>query len=323
VNAIGLEQAQLDLISGALLILILFANPNGIAYANVQAVRKVAGRRLRKPHPLGAGDDGPHEVAPRRLGATLDIEHLTVRFGGVVAVDDVSLSVHPGEVVGLIGPNGAGKTTVIEAVTGFVRVGPATRLRLDGVPIDGWSPTARSRAGLGRSFQTLELFEDITVGENLLVACDDRNRASYASDLLRPGRPRLTALARQAVRELGLSDELDVHPDELSHGRRRLVAIARSIAASPSVLLLDEPAAGLSTAETSELGRSIRRLASEMGLAVVLIEHDVGLVLSTCDRVAVMDFGRLIALGPPAEVAADPAVIAAYLGEPETEPAAR
>ena len=125
------------------------------------------------------------------------------------------------------------------------------------------------------------------------------------------------------MREFGLADELDLHPDELSHGRRRLVAIARTIAASPSVLLLDEPAAGLSTAESAELGRAIRRLASELGLAVLLIEHDVGLVLSTCDRVAVLDFGRLIALGTPAEVAADQAVITAYLGEPDTEPATR
>jgi sulfate-transporting ATPase len=109
-------------------------------------------------------------------------------------------------------------------------------------------------------------------------------------------------------------------PDELSNGRRRLVAIARSIAASPSVLLLDEPAAGLTTTESAELGRLIRRLASERELAVLLIEHDVGLVLSTCDRVAVLDFGRLIALGTPTEIAADPAVIAAYLGEPEREP---
>jgi sulfate-transporting ATPase len=318
ISALGFEQEQLDLVAGALLILILFANPNGIAYANVEAVRKIAGRR-RRPSPRGLGDDGPHEAQPRRAGAMLDIDHLTVRFGGVVAVDDVSLSVHPGEVVGLIGPNGAGKTTVIEAVTGFVRVGPATRMRLDGVPIDGWGPTPRARAGLGRSFQTLELFEDVTVGENLLVACDDGDRTRYVSDLVRPERHRLTAAAREAMQEFGLAGDLDRMPDELSHGRRRLVAIARTMAASPSVVLLDEPAAGLSTVESAELGRMIRRLASELGLAVLLIEHDVGLVLSTSDRVAVLDFGRLIALGTPEEVAADRAVIAAYLGEPETE----
>ena len=157
---------------------------------------------------------------------------MTVRFGGVVAVDDVSLSVHPGEVVGLIGPNGAGKTTVIEAVTGFA----SRRAGDDGSGSTawrsiGWSPTARARAGLGRSFQTLELFEDITVRENLLVACDDRSRASYVTDLVRPGTPRLDGGGAAAVREFGLADDLDRHPDELSHGRRRLVAIARTIAA--------------------------------------------------------------------------------------------
>ena len=199
-KVIGFGQETLDLISGALLVLILFANPNGIAYATTQSVGGITARR-RRSRPLVAGDDNladdddvpEDDGARRREGATLEIEHLTVRFGGVVAVDDVSLSIHPGEIVGLIGPNGAGKTTVIEAVTGFASAGEATTIRLGGVAIDRWTPTVRARAGLGRSFQTLELFEDITVRENLLVACDDRSRASYATDLVRPGTLRLTA----------------------------------------------------------------------------------------------------------------------------------
>ena len=152
-------------------------------------------------------------------------------------------------------------------------------------------PTRRARAGLGRSFQSLELFEDVTVRENLLVACDDHDPARYGLDLVHPGRPVLSPVAAAAVREFGLERDLDALPDSLPHGRRRLVAIARAVAASPSVLLLDEPAAGLAAIETEELGRLVRWLAHDVGLAVLMIEHDVGLVLSVCDRVAVLDFG--------------------------------
>ena len=241
---------------------------------------------------------------------------LSVRFGGVVALDDVSLEVRPGEVLGLIGPNGAGKTTFIDAVTGFVVTDPASAITLDGASIDGWSPTRRARAGLGRSFQSLELFEDISVAENLLVACDEQDIARFGIDLVHPGRPTLSPVALAAVREFGLDADLDAMPDTLPHGRRRLVAIARAVAAAPAVLLLDEPAAGLAAVETEELGRLVRWLAHDVGLAVLLIEHDVGLVLSTCDRVAVLDFGRLIALGTPDVIAQDPNVVAAYLGTP-------
>jgi ABC-type branched-subunit amino acid transport system ATPase component len=165
------------------------------------------------------------------------------------------------------------------------------------VAIDRWSPTRRARSGLGRSFQSLELIEDLTVRENLLVACDAHDLGRYATDLVHPGRPALTPVAATAVREFGLEPDLDTLPDALPHGRRRLVAIARAVAASPKVLLLDEPAAGLSGPEGDELGH-------------------LRLVMATCDRVAVLDFGRLIALGTPAEVTADEAVVAAYLGTP-------
>ena len=239
-----------------------------------------------------------------------------MRFGGVVALDDVTLDVRPGEVLGLIGPNGAGKTTFIDAVAGFVDVEPGGSVALDGEPVDRWSATRRARAGLGRSFQSLELFEDVTVRENLLVACDAQDPGRYGVDLVHPGRPSLSPVAAAAVREFGLASDLDAMPDSLPHGRRRLVAIARAVAASPSVLLLDEPAAGLTGIETEELGRLVRWLAHDVGLAVLMIEHDVGLVLSVCDRVAVLDFGRIIALGPPAAIAEDPAVVAAYLGAP-------
>jgi sulfate-transporting ATPase len=152
------------------------------------------------------------------------------------------------------------------------------------------------------------------VRENLLLACDHHAAIEYVTDLIRPGHPDLSAVAVAAVREFGLEADLGVQPGALSHGRRRLVGIARAVAAAPSVLLLDEPAAGLAAVETEELGRLVRWLAHDVGLAVLLIEHDVGMVMSVCDRVAVLDFGSLIAIGSPEDVAADPAVVAAYLG---------
>jgi sulfate-transporting ATPase len=175
-------------------------------------------------------------------------------------------------------------------------------------------------AGIGRSFQSLELFESLTVAENLQAASDGRDRRHYLADLVRPGRARLSPAAVASVREFGLQDELSRRPDELPYGRRRLVAIARAVAAGPSVLLLDEPAAGLDREERAYLARLIRRLADEWGLAVLVVEHDVSLVLGTSDRVAVLDFGAKIAEGSPDEIAGDRAVVASYIGS-ETAPA--
>jgi sulfate-transporting ATPase len=252
-------------------------------------------------------------VEQRVEPATLEVRNISVRFGGVVAVDDVSFVVRPGEVVGLIGPNGAGKTTIIDAITGFVRPSGGSIL-LDGAPIESFSPSRRARAGIGRSFQSLELFDDMTVYDNLRTGCEPRDALAYVTDLVHPGKGRLGAAATAAVREFQLVDDLDRFPTELAFGRRRLVAIARAIAAEPSVLLLDEPAAGLDEQETNELGHLIVRLAKEWGLAVLLIEHDVSLVLRVCDRVEALDFGRSIASGTPDEIANDPVVVAAYLG---------
>ena len=256
-------------------------------------------------------------AAATSSGPTVEVSHLTVTFGTVTAVDDLSLSILSGEVLGLIGPNGAGKTTVIDALTGFVKSGPATRIEVDGRAIENLSPAQRARVGLGRSFQSLELFEDLTVRENLLAACDSRSRALYATEVVWPRRGRLNQSAELAIEEFGLESELDRYPGELAHGRRRLVAVARVLANESKFVLLDEPAAGLNESESSELGLLIRRMAHERDLAVMLIEHDVGMVMSTCDRIAVLDFGRLIALGTPSEIATDPAVRAAYLGEPD------
>jgi sulfate-transporting ATPase len=291
---------------------ILIAHQNGIADV-VTHDRKVW-ERLRLARRHSARDPLPVAEVEPVTPATLAVEHLTVRFGAVVAVDDVSLEVRPGEVVGLIGPNGAGKTTIIDAVTGFVAA-TAGEITLDGRRVDGTNATQRARLGLRRSFQSLELFEDISVEENIRAGSDLRaSRLSWFTDLFWPGRHELPSTAVAAVREFELEPHLDKTPDELPYGRRRLVGIARTVASGPSVVMLDEPAAGLDEQESAELARLIRRLADERNMAVLLVEHDVSLVMSTCDHVVVVDFGRVIARGTPAEIRGDRAVRDAYLG---------
>jgi ABC-type branched-subunit amino acid transport system ATPase component/branched-subunit amino acid ABC-type transport system permease component len=321
----GFGGAALDVASAVLLILTLLANPNGVVGAAVGAQRRLrrsAGRRRPSIPSEQSGDGQPPptiRVNPRALAVT----GLGVRFGGVVAVDEVSLRVEPGTVVGLIGPNGAGKTTLIDAVTGFVRSTGTVELGNDDV--SAWTAKRRARAGLSRSFQTLELFEDLTVEENINVACDRVTPWSYARDLVRPRRLSLPPAAASIVTEFGLEEDLHRTPSELPYGRRRLVAIARATSSLPSVLLLDEPAAGLSESETRSLGVLIRHLAAEWGIGVLLVEHDMSLVMDVCDHLVVIEFGQKIAQGPPAAVSREPAVVAAYLGEhaPAAEPVAQ
>jgi sulfate-transporting ATPase len=255
-------------------------------------------------------------VAPRRL----EVAGLVVRYGGVAAVQDVGLVVEPGTVLGLIGPNGAGKTSVIDAISGFTRAsGHVVIGRSD---VTGLSPHRRAHAGLVRSFQSLELFDDMTVLENLQAASDRPGRAAMVTDLFRPGSEPLPPVAAAAVREFKLESVLHARPGSLPYGQRRLVAIARAVAAAPSILLLDEPAAGLDEAESRELAGLVRRLADDWGIGVLVIEHDMDFVMGVCDRVLVMDFGRAIVEGTPAEVRDDARAIAAYLGdEPAVAPA--
>jgi ABC-type branched-subunit amino acid transport system ATPase component len=236
-----------------------------------------------------------------------------VSFGGVRALDDVTLAVHPGEVVGLIGPNGAGKTTLIDAVTGYVRP-QRGRVTLGGADLSAEPAARRARAGVTRSFQSLELFEDMTVRENLQAASDPRDLAAYLGNLVRRERRDLPDSAVTAVREFGLEADLGAKPQELPYGRRRLVAIARAVATDPAILLLDEPAAGLDDAETAELSALIRQLADARGIGVLLVEHDMNLVMGACDRIVVLNFGEILGAGTPAEIRAHPEVIAAYLG---------
>jgi ABC-type branched-subunit amino acid transport system ATPase component len=263
--------------------------------------------------PLAAASDARDRVPPR----TLTIDHVTVQYGGVRAVDDVSFSVTPGTIVGLIGPNGAGKTSVIDAVTGFTRA--SGNVRLDDKDLTNLPPAKRARAGVSRSFQSLELFEDATVLDNLRAASDPRDKLSYLRDLVYAASPPLPSSVLAAVREFGLEHDLERHVQDLPYAQRRLLAIARAIASQPSVLLLDEPAAGLGDVESAELAHLVRRLADDWGIAVLLVEHDMNFVMSVCDRIVVLDFGRQIAEGTPEEVRNNPAVVSAYLGEREDE----
>jgi sulfate-transporting ATPase len=313
-----------EVIGAVLVIVILLAHQDGVAHVVARGVG-----RLRRSRPGPAGPDAGAESVEGVEGAevvppaTLAVEGLTVRFGSVTAVDGVSFSVGPGEVVGLIGPNGAGKTTVIDAVTGFVRPA-AGEVTFGGRPIGRLSPARRARLGLRRSFQSLELFDDLDVEGNIRAGAEQgASRASWVGDLLWPGRHPLAPAAVAAVRGFDLAGDLRSSPEELPYGRRRLVGIARAVASGPSVVLLDEPAAGLDEAESRELAGLVRGLARERGMGILLVEHDVPLVMATCDRIVCVDFGAVIAAGTPDEVRGDERVVAAYLGTgPGGEPAA-
>ncbi|WP_330255104.1 branched-chain amino acid ABC transporter permease/ATP-binding protein [Nocardia sp. NBC_00565] len=318
---LGAEVAlYIALVSGVGLLFMLTIAPDGLAFQLLPTDRAKAmmsgpfGKRLRRGAPKAAAqlpvtDVDVHRVAPK----SLELHDVSVRFGGVTALKSLALQVQPGEIVGLIGPNGAGKSTAIDAITGFAV--PATgAVYLDGQNMTGWSRERRARAGLGRSFQSLELFDDLTVRENLQTACDRRDMAAYATNLVVPDRAELSPAALAAVADFDLRQHLETKASDLDYARRRMLAVARAVAGGHSVLLLDEPASGLGEPQTRHLGEVLRRLAAERGMAILLVEHNIDMVLRTCDRVYALDFGVLIGQGTPAEIRNNPAVIEAYLG---------
>jgi branched-chain amino acid transport system ATP-binding protein len=237
----------------------------------------------------------------------LDIQGVSVRFGGLAALSEVSLSAVDDAITGLIGPNGAGKTTLFNVVTGMQRPN-AGSVRLDNRDLRGLSSYRRARLGLGRTFQRLELFGTLTVAENIGVA------ASIAQRGVVKARSRTIHEIREEILErLGLTAVANDRADTVPTGTGRLVELARALATKPRVLLLDEPAAGQDTDETLRFSEVLRSLAND-GLAILLVEHDMELVMNVCNTVVVLDYGRVICVGPPADVRADPNVQAAYLG---------
>ena len=235
----------------------------------------------------------------------LAVQGVSVRFGGVQALRDVSLAVPAGSVTGLIGPNGAGKTTLFNVVSGLVAPTDG-QVQVAGSDVTGLPAFKRARLGVARTFQRLELFGSLTALENVQVAAELHREWERAG-------PRPDQVAERLVELVGAGAVADRRAETLSTGTARLVELARALAADPKVLLLDEPSSGLDDRETEEFGALLLRLAAE-GLAILLVEHDVELVMSVCARIWVLDFGRILMSGDPAEVRASPEVQAAYLG---------
>lgn len=241
----------------------------------------------------------------------LDVADLTVRFGGLKAVDGASLQIREGQIVGLIGPNGAGKTTFVDALTGFV---PSRgQVTFCGKPLTSEAPHERAQLGLTRTWQSLELFDDLTVRENVQVAAEHSSFGSVLADFVKPTRPAEESRVDAAMELVGLARDTDAKPANLPLGSQKLVGVARAIAPAPRVMLADEPAAGLTTPESIALGVRLLDVASE-GVSILLIDHDMGLVLEVCDYIYVLEFGRVIAQGTSDEIRVNQAVVDAYLG---------
>jgi branched-chain amino acid transport system ATP-binding protein len=250
----------------------------------------------------------------------LEVQDVTVRFGGVVALDGISFEVAPGEICGLIGPNGAGKTTLFNCLSRLY-AGHSGEIRFAGQSLGALPQHRMAGLGIGRTFQNLALFRTMTVRQNIAVGATCRRRSGWLAHALR-----LPAVAREEAEQAARVEELvellqlgavgDVPASELPFGTQKRVELARALAASPRLLLLDEPACGLNHHEIQELAELIRLLRRRFALTVLLVEHHMGLVMALSDKVVALDFGRKIAEGTPAEVRHDPALVKAYLGEP-------
>ena len=297
------------IISGLGLIIAVIFNPEGIAGAvearSRRAVPQAPQRAAARPgraRPRGRAH-AEFTVAPAGAagGSSLDVSEVTIAYGGVVAVDQAGFDVPAGQIVGLIGPNGAGKTTMMDGICGFART--TGSITIDDRSLDGLPPHRRAKFGIGRTFQGLDLYDDLSVYENVVVG-----QNVGALDAAEADRH-----LEQTLALLGLDELRDRLVSDLSQGHRQLVSIARSLAGSPKLLLLDEPAAGLDSAESQWLAPRLRKVR-DSGVTILLVDHDMNLVLNVCDRIHVLDFGIVIASGTPDEVRADPRVAEAYLG---------
>jgi branched-chain amino acid transport system ATP-binding protein len=254
----------------------------------------------------------------------LECRGLTVRFGGVTALSSVDFTAGSGRITSIIGPNGAGKTTLLNAVSGMVRA-DSGRVFLRGGEISCAPAHARGRLGITRTFQNLEIFGNMSVIENVLTGCHRRVEYGLLGCLLRTPRfkaeeSRLRGQALDKLDFVGLADKADSPATDLPFGSQRLLETARALAAEPVLLLLDEPAAGLNMRETRRLAGTILRIRDELGVSIVLVEHDMDLVMHVSDHIMVLNYGEKIAEGTPREVQSDPRVVAAYLGEPDEVP---
>jgi ABC-type branched-subunit amino acid transport system ATPase component/branched-subunit amino acid ABC-type transport system permease component len=302
------------LISGYSLIVTAIYNQSGIAGTVREAVAARRGRhaapRVSAP-PATQAPAEPLARSPQSL--TLTTRELSVQYGGVHALSGVDLTIEPDRIVGLIGPNGAGKTTLIDAISGFASC--RGEVLLGARRITDLAPHLRARHGVVRTWQSLELFDELSVRQNVSIGASRASLASFALDLVHPLRAEPGDQVDAALAAVGLEHEAERRPPHLSLGQQKLLGIARALAMSPAILLLDEPAAGLNAAESAALGHRLRLLAGH-GVGILLVDHDMDLVLDVCDDVYVLDSGAVIAHGPPDEIRAQPAVIEAYLGSP-------
>jgi ABC-type branched-subunit amino acid transport system ATPase component len=302
---------------GLLVIVVVIAAPSGafgLIRARFRAPAYVPQERPERASVMLA----PHAIVVPSAGrAPLAVANVTKRFGGLIAVNDVSFTLTPGTLTSLIGPNGAGKTTLFNAISGIGRLSEG-RVEIDGVDVTGWQPHRVAALGVGRTFQNARLFGDMTVLENVVAGAFRTERTSFAADVFalpssRHSEREANDRARDALARLGLEPIATTLARDLAFGDRRRVELARALAAGPWLLLVDEPAAGLNAGERAALTGDLLALR-DAGMTLLLIEHDMRLVMSISERVMVLKFGRLIADGPPERVRNDPAVVAAYLG---------
>lgn len=251
--------------------------------------------------------------------AFFGVEKLLVMFGGLCALNGLDLEIREGEIIGLIGPNGAGKTTAFNAITGRIRP-TSGRIMFGGVDITGWPSPRIAQKGIARTFQSIKLYDDLTVVENVMVASHSSIRYSFFETMVRAGRyardeKRIRKQAHDLLELMGLADLAYEKAQSLPYGSQRKLEVARALALQPRLLLLDEPVAGMNPLETMEFSKLLRRIHSDRSIAIGLIDHDMKFVMNVCDKIKVIDHGVPIAWGTPNQIRNDERVIAAYLGK--------